>query len=85
MISKIIRIHGTSSEVAFDCEDARIKASGEFFAEDGKIAGLVVSKASLRYENGERLSPEEQEELVRRYGEYADEPDVRKNWSLRFE
>lgn len=62
-----------------------MKASGEFFAEDGRIAGFVVSKASLRHEDGSRLSPGEQEELIRQYERYASRPDVRRNWRLRFE
>ena len=85
MIPKIVRIHGTSSEVTFDCEDTRVKASGEFFAEDGKIAGFLVSKASLKYENGEWLTTDEQEELISQYEKYASRPDVQKNWILRFE
>lgn len=85
MISKIVRIHGSSSEVTFDCEDARVKASGEFFAEDGIIAGFTVSKASLRYEDGKWLSPDEQEELIRQYEIYVSQPHIQKNWLLRFD
>ena len=85
MISKIINIHGSSSEVTFDCVDFRVKASGEFFSEDGKIAGFVVSKASLKYEDGKWLTADEQEELIRQYEEYVSRPDIQKNWLLRFE
>lgn len=71
MIKKITGIHGTSSGVTFECENTLITGSGEFIAKDGEIAGFVVSKASLRFENGEWLTPDEQEELIRRYKKYA--------------
>jgi len=85
VVTRILKIHGTSSNITFECEDTQIKASGEFLAQDGKIAGFVVSKASLKYEDGEFLSFDEQEELLRRYEEYANQSHFQENWFLAFE
>lgn len=85
MIPEIIRIHGSSSEITFDCEDIRVTASGEFFAEDGKIAGFIVSKASLKYDNRKQLFSDEQEELIHQYEKYVSQPHMQENWFLRFE
>lgn len=85
MITEIKGIHGSSSKITFELENARVTASGEFFARDGKISGFVVSKASLKYENGEWLTDEEQEELLRKYAKYADRPNAQKSWTIEFD
>ena len=84
MIPTIIRIHGSSSEITFECEDIRVKANGEFFAENGEIGGFTVSKASLKYENGKRLTADEQEELICQYEKYMSRPHIQKNWFITF-
>lgn len=85
MISPILKIHGSSSGLIFDCENDRITANGEFFAENGEIAGFSVSASSLRHENGEFLTSDECEELIHQYEEYICKPHGLRNWSLRFE
>jgi len=85
MVTKIIGIHGTSSEITFECEDVIIKATGEFLAKDGVISGFVVSTASLRYGNEQWLSADDKEELIRLYHEYVNQPHIQKDWILEFE
>ncbi len=85
MITKIIRIHGSSSEITFDCKDVRVEGSGEFISKDGIIAGFVVSMASLKYKGGEWLTSDEKDELIRRYKEYVKQPHIQNDWVLEFE
>lgn len=85
MIKEIVKIRGTSSQVTFECGDSIIVASGEFFAEDGEIAGFSVSIPSLKFENGEFLTQAECRELIRRYKQYMRKPHALKGWKLRFE
>ena len=48
MVTKLLKISGSSSDVTFVCKGAiRIHGTGEYFIEGGWIAGFSVSKASL--------------------------------------
>lgn len=85
MLPKVIGIHGSSSRVTFELEDAKVLASGEFFAKEGQIAGFVVSMASLKFEDGTWLSDEEKKDLMLRYEEYVSQPHIQKKWTLEFE
>ena len=85
MIEFILKIHGSSSGITFDCANERITASGEFFAEEGAIAGFLVSTSSLRHQNGEMLTTDECQELIRQYEEYISKPHAAKNRKLKFE
>jgi len=49
------------------------------------VTGLAVSKASLKYENGEWLTLEEQEELIRRYEEYERKSRAKRDWVMEFD
>lgn len=63
MIKAIMKIHTTSSSVAFVCGDAVILGEGEFRASSGKVDGFILYADTLRYENGEKLAQEEQKNL----------------------
>lgn len=82
---KILKIRGTSAEITFELEDAVIRGSGEFIAQEGEIAGFLVACASLKDENGRWLSKAEQQELIACYEEYRKEPNGLRNWRLRFD
>ena len=53
MIEAIMKVHTTSSSVTF----------GEFRASSGKVDGFILYADTLRYENGAKLSRDEQENL----------------------
>ena len=63
MIEAIMKIHTTSSTVTFVCGDVAIIGNGEFRASSGKVDGFILYADTLRYENGAKLSREEQEHL----------------------
>ena len=71
MIEAIIKIHTTSSSVTFVCGDAAIIGNGEFRALSGKVDGFILYADTLRYENGAKLSREEQENLKRLYQHFV--------------
>ena len=63
MIKAIMKIHTTSSSVTFECGDVAIVGNGEFRASSGKVDGFILYADTLRYENGAKLSQDEQEHL----------------------
>ena len=63
MIEAIMKIHTTSSSVTFVCGDVAIIGNGEFRASSGKVDGFILYADTLRYENGAKLSRDEQENL----------------------
>ena len=71
MIEAIMKIHTTSSLVTFECGDIAIIGSGEFRALSGKVDGFILYADTLRYENGAKLSREEQENLKRLYQHFV--------------
>ena len=71
MIETIMKIHTTSSSVTFECGNAAIIGNGEFRASSGKVDGFILYADTLRYENGVKLSREEQENLKRLYQHFV--------------
>ena len=63
MIEAILKIHFSSSSVTFECGNVAIIGNGEFRASSGKVDGFILYADTLRYENGEKLSRNEQENL----------------------
>ena len=65
MIEAITKIHTTSSSVTFVCGNVNVAiiGNGEFRASSGKVDGFILYADTLRYENGEKLSRNEQENL----------------------
>ena len=63
MIEAIMKIQTTSSSVTFECGNVAIIGNGEFRASSGKVDGFILYADTLRYENGEKLSRNEQENL----------------------
>ena len=60
MIKAIMKIHTTSSTVTFVCGDVAIIGNGEFRASSGKVDGFILYADTLQYENGAKLSRDEQ-------------------------
>ena len=65
MIKAIMKIHTTSSSVTFVCGDVAIIGNGEFRASSGKVDGFILYADTLQYENGAKLSRDEQENVNR--------------------
>ena len=63
MIKAIMKIHTTSSSVTFECGNAAIIGNGEFRASSGKVDGFILYADTLHYENGAKLSQNEQKNL----------------------
>ena len=63
MFEAIMKIHFSSSSVTFECGNVAIIGNGEFRASSGKVDGFILYADTLRYENGEKLSRNEQENL----------------------
>lgn len=63
MIKAITKIHTTSSSVTFECSDIAVIGNGEFRASSGKVDGFILYADTLRYENGIKLSRDEQGDL----------------------
>lgn len=63
MIEAITKIHTTSSSVTFECGDIAVIGNGEFRALSGKVDGFILYADTLRYENGIKLSRDEQGNL----------------------
>ena len=63
MIKAIMKIHTTSSSVTFECSDIAVIGNGEFRASSGKADGFILYADTLRYENGAKLSRDEQGNL----------------------
>ena len=57
MIEAIMKVHTTSSSVTFECGNVAVIGKGEFRASSGKVDGFIL------YENGAKLSRDEQENL----------------------
>ena len=71
MLEAIMKIQTTSSSVTFECGDVAIVGNGEFRASSGKVDGFILYADTLRYENGEKLSRNEQENLKRLYQHFV--------------
>ena len=71
MIEAITKIHTTSSSVTFECGDVAMIGNGEFRASSGKVDGFILYADTLRYENGAKLSRDEQEHLKRLYQHFV--------------
>ena len=63
MIEANMKMHITSSSVIFECGDVAIVGNGEFRDSEGKEDGVILYADTLRYENGTKLSRDEQERL----------------------
>ena len=63
MIEAITRIYTNSSSVTFDCSGVTIIGNGEFWASSGKVDGFILYADTLHYENGAKLSQNEQKNL----------------------
>ena len=63
MIEAIMKVHTTSSSVTFECGNVAVIGKGEFRASSGKVDGFILYADTLRYENGAKLSRDEQENL----------------------
>lgn len=63
MVTAIKKIYTNSSSVTFDCNGVAIIGNGEFRAISGKLDGFILYSDTLHYENGEKLSRKEQENL----------------------
>lgn len=63
MIEAIMKVRTTSSSVTFECGNVAMIGNGEFRASSGKVDGFILDADTLRYENGTRLSRDEQENL----------------------
>ena len=63
MIEAIMKIHTTSSSVTFECGDVVMIGNGEFRASSRKVDGFILYADTLQYENGAKLSREDQEYL----------------------
>ena len=71
MIEAIMRIHTNSSSVTFECGDVAIIGNGEFRASSGKVDGFILYADTLQYENGMKLSRNEQEHLKYLYQHFV--------------
>ena len=71
MIEAITKIHTTSSSVTFECGDIAVIGNGEFRASSGKVDGFILYADTLRYENGIKLSRDEQGNLKRLYQHFV--------------
>lgn len=78
---KILKIHGTSSDVTFVCGALTVIGSGEFKTKSEKIDGFILYSASLKYEDGKPLIIEERTKLKKLYLEFAkDKKDA--DWEI---
>ena len=57
------RHHAASSSVAFECDGVVTIGNDEFRAVSGKVNGVILCADTLQYENGVKLSRDEQENL----------------------
>ena len=71
MIEAIMKVHTTSSSVTFECGNVAVIGKGEFRASSGKVDGFILYADTLRYENGAKLSREEQEKLKGLYQRFV--------------
>ena len=71
MIEAITRIYTNSSSVTFECGDVAIIGNGEFRALSGRVDGFILYAGTLQYENGTKLSRNEQENLKRLYQHFV--------------
>ena len=60
MIEAITKMHTTSSSVTFECGNVAVIGNGEFRALSGKVDGFILYADTLWYENGAKLSRDEQ-------------------------
>ena len=82
MIKAILKIHTTSSAVTFVCGDAATIGNGEFRASSGKVDGFILYADTLRYENGSKLSRDEQEDLKRLYQHFVLDHEDFIDWDI---
>ena len=82
MIEAIMKIHTTSSSVTFVCGNVAVIGNGEFRALSGKVDGFILYADTLRYENGTKLSRDEQEHLKRLYQRFALDHEDFIDWDI---
>ena len=82
MIEAVTRILTNSSSVTFEWGDVAIIGNGEFRALSGKVDGFILYADTLRYENGAKLSREEQESLKRLYQHFVLEHEDFIDWDI---
>ncbi len=70
MVTAIKKIYTNSSSVTFDCNGVAIIGNGEFRAISGKLDGFILYSDTLHYENGEKLSRNEKENLKSLYQQF---------------
>ena len=68
--------------VTFVCGDVAIIGNGEFRASSGKVDGFILYADTLRYENGAKLSREEQEHLKRLYQHFVLDHEDFIDWDI---
>ena len=56
--------------------------NGEFRASSGKVDGFILYADTLRYENGTKLSRDEQEHLKRLYQRFALDHEDFIDWDI---
>lgn len=71
MIEAIMKVHTTSSSVTFECGNVAVIGKGELRASSGKVDGFILYADTLRYENGAKLSRDEQEKLKYLYQHFV--------------
>lgn len=71
MIEAIMKVHTSSSSVTFECGNVAVIGKGEFRASSGKVDGFILYADTLRYENGAKLSRDEQEKLKYLYQHFV--------------
>lgn len=82
MIEAIMKIHTSSSSVTFVCGDVAIIGNGEFQASSGKVDGFILYADTLRYENGTKLSRDEQKNLKCLYQHFVLNREDFINWDI---
>ena len=82
MIEANMKIHITSSSVIFECGDVAIVGNGEFRASSGKVDGFILYADTLRYENGTKLSRDEQERLKCLYQHFVLDQEDFIDWDI---
>ena len=82
MIEAITKIHTTSSSVTFECGDIAVIGNGEFRASSGKADGFILYADTLRYENGAKLSRDEQGNLKCLYQYFIWSREDFRDWDI---
>ena len=66
----IIKITGSQNSVRITCMDCVIRGESEFKAPFGKIDGFIVHTNTLKFEDGDLLTPDQLKQLKKLYKRY---------------